>query len=471
MSEEIQVPSPALEWHRLVEKTLKGAPLESLNGSTPEGLAFKPLYDSPATAPGLDFAPRTLDRPWDLRAASAHPDPARANANLLEDLTGGAASISLTIDPTGETGLAIGSVDDLGRALQGVILDLAPVCMEAGYLAPTVADWLATLAKGSPAAPLHFHMDPLGTLARSGTSPGPIAAHLAQASAIAVRLSDIHPQAGLFLASGRSVHEAGGGDAGEVAFAAASALTYARALVDAGLPMAQAWQGIHLGLAADGDYFLTIAKLRAARALWGRMTRACGVTLPARIEVRSSRRMLTVQDPWTNMLRLGAACAGAALGGADAIILGTFTDAMGLPTRFARRQSRNAQLVLMEEAHLGRVTDPAAGSGYIEALTDEIARAAWVQVQAIEAKGGLIAALEAGDIAAEVARVHAARLAEGKPGIVGVTAFPPEAQAPVEVDSAVRRPVSAPDPRQPGPDTHCPPLVPVRLAQMWETQS
>ncbi len=181
-----------------------------------------------------------------------------------------------------------------------------------------------------------------------------------------------------------------------MAFAAAAAVAYAKALVRAGMPMADAFARITLGLAADADYFLTIAKLRAARAS-GRASRPPAAPIrPPRIEARSSRRMLTAKDAWTNMIRLTTAGFGAAVGGADAVVLGNFTDAIGRPTPFARRQSRNAQLVLMEEAHIGRVADPAAGSGYVEALTDEIAREAWTRFQAIEAAGGVVAALTLG---------------------------------------------------------------------------
>jgi methylmalonyl-CoA mutase len=250
-----------------------------------------------------------------------------------------------------------------------------------------------------------------------------------------------------------------------VAFAAASAIAYAKALVRAGLPMAEAFARITLGLAADADYFTSIAKLRAARAVWARIAAACGAAGPARIEARSSRRMLAAKDAWTNMIRLTAAGFGAAVGGADSIVLGNFTDAIGLPTAFARRQSRNTQLVLMEEAHVGRVADPAAGSGYIEALTNDIARAAWAELQAIEGRGGLIAALESGMIAA---RVEAATTARGEPKILGVTAFPPEKETPVEVERPTPKPVEAPSVRLPGPDGHCPPLKPMRLAEAFE---
>lgn len=456
------------DWRALVEKTLKDAPFDSLRRKTVEGLAIEPLYEPAQRPAAFPLAERDAERPWDVRAAIAHPDSSRARHDLLADLEGGAASGLLTIDPTGAAGTAVGSAADLARVLDGVMLELAPVALDAGFLGPKAADWLGAAAKGSPTALLLFHMDPLGAWARAGESPGPIESHLVSAATVGVRLAEAYPKAGLFLASGRVVHEAGGGDAGELAFAMAAAIAYAKALVRAGLSMTEAFERIHLGLSADADYFAVIAKLRAARVLWARITSACGVDAPARIEVRSSQRMLAVQDPWTNMLRLTSAAFGASVGGADAVVLGAFTDAIGLPTPFARRQSRNTQLVLMEEAHLGRVADPGAGSGYVEALTDEIAQAAWSQFQAIEAAGGLVAALSAGIIADGVEKVRAARDAAGTQKIVGVTAFPPTQDAPVEVDGATSRPVDAPSPRLPGPDGRCPPLTPISLAQVQE---
>lgn len=456
------------DWRALVEKTLKDAPFESLRKQTVEGLAIEPLYAASSTPARLGLGVRDAARPWDVRVVVDHPEPARANADLLTDLEGGAASAVVAIDPKGAHGVAAASAADFAAVLQGVLLELAPVGLDAGFLGPKAADWLAAAAKGSPTALINLNLDPLSAFALAGESPGPIEGHLISAATVAARLAQAHPKASLFMASGRVVHEAGGGEAAELAFALASALAYAKAMVRAGMPMADALGGIVLGLAADGDYFVTLAKHRAARVLWARLAGACGVEGPARIETRSSRRMLTAQDPWTNMLRLASACVGAGLGGADAIALGAFTDALGRPTAFARRQSRNTQFVLMEEAHLGRVADPGAGSGYIEALTDEIAHAAWARFQAIEAQGGIVAALVAGDIAADVAAACAARDAAGPPRIVGVTAFPPATNEPVEVAPKVTYQVDSPAIGLPGPDSACPALTPIRLAQPYE---
>ena len=271
-----------------------------------------------------------------------------------------------------------------------------------------------------------FHLDPLGAFAEAGRSPGPIEAHLIAGANAGARLSAPYPKASLFLASGRVVHEAGGAAADELGFMAASALAYAKALVRAGLSLDEAFARITLGLSADAQYFRTIAKLRAARIVWGRITEACGVEVPARIEARSSRRMLAAQDVWTNMLRLTIAGFGAATGGADAVVLGCFTDPLGLPTEFARRQSRNAQLVLMEEAHVGAVANPGRGAWFIESLTDQIARGGWAAFQAIEAAGGAARALEAGCVATE-------RAAE--PPVVGVTVFANANDTPPKVET------------------------------------
>ena len=141
-------------WMALVEKTLKGQSFEdALTVKTPDGLTIQPLYTAEdGVAVARDLRARDTDRPWDLRMRSAHPDPTRAAKDVLTDLEGGAASVLLQIDPTGANGVAVGSADDLGKALSGVLLDLAPVALDAGFLGPKAADWLATLAKAAPNA-------------------------------------------------------------------------------------------------------------------------------------------------------------------------------------------------------------------------------------------------------------------------------------------------------------------------------
>ena len=460
-------PATAEQWRTLVAKTLGEKPFSTLEKSTVEGLPIAPLYP-PGDLPGAQaFPTRPFDaeRPWDLRILTAHPDARRANIEVLGDLEGGAASAVVRIDPTGRNGVAVGSADDLARALNGVVLEMAPVGLDAGVLGARASEWLGAVAKSSPGAKLNFHMDPLSAFAETGASPGPIEGHLSDAAAAGARLAETYPHGELFMASGRVVHEAGGGEAAELAFAATAAIAYAKALTAAGLSPAEAFGRITLGLAADADYFLTIAKLRAAREVWARVAVACGARPQARIEARASRRMLTRQAAWTNMIRLTAAGFGAAVGGADAVVLGQFTDALGLPTAFARRQSRNTQLVLMEEAFVGRVADPAAGSGYVEAMTEQLARAAWEKLQEIETAGGLAQALTSGLISRDVEAANAAR---PEPKLVGVNAFPPTQEEAVEVETPQPESVDAPSVTLLGPDSACPPLKPIRLAEPYE---
>jgi len=462
-------------WMALIEKTLKGQSFdEVLTVKTPDGLTIQPLYTAQdGVAVARDLRARDPDRPWDLRVRAAHPDPLHTAKDVLTDLENGAASVLLRIDPAGANGVAVGSADDLSKALSGVMLDLAPVALDAGYLGPKAADWLGALAKAAPNAPLAFHLDPLTAFAQSGVSPGPIESHVFSAATVGSRLAQTYVKASLFLATGRAAHEAGGSNTEELAMMAASALAYAKALVRQGLSMEDAFGRIVLGVSLDGEYFTGVAKVRAAKAIWARLTQACGVTVPPTIEARSSRRMLAKADAWTNLLRLTSAGFAGAVGGADVILLDAFTDAIGLPTAFARRQARNTQLVLMEESNLGRVADPAGGAWYLDSLTDQLARAAWGGFQAIEAAGGIIKALESGLVADAVNATRAAQeaaFADKSRKILGVTVFPnADDKAPeVETPDAAAFAVAGPDVRLPGPDSHCPALAPVRFAAVFE---
>jgi methylmalonyl-CoA mutase len=447
------------DWLALVAKTLKGAGVETLSTGTLDGLEIRPLYTAEDSAAPLRFAPapRGGERGWDVRARVAASDPAEANREALDALAGGASSILVTV-----------ASRDLARVLDGVEPELAAIALDAGFLGTMAANWLDDGAKASPGALLAFHLDPLSAFAAAGASPGPIEAHVSEGAALGVRLAEIYPKASLFLASGGVVHEAGGSPAWELAFAAAAAVAYAKALVGAGLSIADAFARITFALHVDAEPLGSIAKLRAARVLWTRIAGACGVDVPARIEARSSRRMLTRADRWTNLIRLTSAGFGAAVGGADAIVLGAFTDALGPADAFALRMARNTQLVLMEEAQLGRVADPAGGSWALEAHTGDLARAAWEAFQIIEAAGGLAAALKGEIVADAVSRSREAlegAIADRALRIIGVTDFLAKDETLPEESQAAATPAAA-DPRLPGADDACPPLTAVRLEEM-----
>ncbi len=160
-------------WLAMVASTLKDGDVGRLKRRTPDGLTIQALYTAADAPPAavLALPARDADRPWDVRTATAHPDPAHANREILDDLEGGAASILVRIDPSGRQGVAIGSAERLARALDGVILELAPVGLDAGFLGPAAADWLAEVGKSSPAARLLFNLDPLSSFAGAARAP------------------------------------------------------------------------------------------------------------------------------------------------------------------------------------------------------------------------------------------------------------------------------------------------------------
>ncbi len=468
-------PAPDLaQWRALAERGLKGEPFDRLISPVAGGLSIQPLYVAEAGSPTL-AARKTpaadFQRPWDLRSIIDHPSPAEANARALQDLEGGAASLLLRLDPTGQTGVAAGSLDDLQVLLDGVLLELAPVALDAGLMGPQAANWLATLAKGAPNAPLAFHLDPLSAFAISGSSPGPIAAHVAAAASAGARHAHAYPKASLFLASGRAAHEAGGSAVTELAMMAAAAAAYLRALDEAGIAPPDALPRLVLGLTTDADVFVSLAKVRAARQIWASLASACGSNAPAVIEVRSSNRMLSKIDAWTNLLRLTAAGFAGGAGGADVVALDPFTRPLGAPDPLARRQTRNIQLVLMEEAHAGRVADPAGGSWFVEQLTCDLATAAWSLFQTIERKGGLTTALESGVLADHIAPEREALLAavaDGASPMIGVNAFAAPDLAAPSVEAVQPHATTPPHIAQTGPDSACPPLAPIRLSATFE---
>ncbi|MBY8888370.1 methylmalonyl-CoA mutase subunit beta [Streptomyces sp. PTM05] len=454
------------QWQRLVEGVLRKAGKDDVSGAAAEdalatrlqdALVTGPLYaaeDGTGADPGFPgFAPYlrggrpdgTVATGWDVRQRHTHPDPERANAAVLADLENGATSLWLV---TGAAGLAVA---DLPKALEGVYLDLAPVVLEAGEEFEAAAEALLTLygereVPGS-AAIGNLGADPLGLAARTGRHDR-IADHARAAARLAVRCLDAYPGVRTLTVDALPYHEAGGSPAQELGCSLATGVAYLRLLTEAGVPVDAACGQLEFRYAADADQFLTIAKLRAARRLWSRVAEVSGVTPGAgagaqRQHAVTSPVMMTRRDPWVNMLRTTVACLGAGVGGADAVTVLPFDDAIGLPDAFARRIARNTSTILVEESHLSRVIDPAGGSWYVERLTDELARAAWAWFQEIERAGGQESALRSGLVAERLEttwRERSGRLARRREPITGVSEFPFLAEQPVAREPAVPKP-------------------------------
>jgi methylmalonyl-CoA mutase len=230
------------------------------------------------------------------------------------------------------------------------------------------------------------------------------------------------------LADGRPVHDAGGSEAQELAFTLAVAVAYLRALEAGGIALETARRALSFRLIADADQYLTMAKLRALRLLWARIEQACHLAPePIFVAAHTAWRMLTQRDAYVNMLRATIATFAAGLAGANAITVLPHTLALGLPDPFARRVARNTQLVLLEESNLAKVSDPAAGSGGIEALTQALCEAAWTLFQEIEQAGGAFASLEQNLIQSKVAATRTLRegnIAKRREVLTGASEFP-----------------------------------------------
>ena len=457
-------PATRKEWRKLVDAVLKGAPFERLTSTTYDALSIAPLAERRADA--RPVAARPGAAPWEVLARVEHPDPALGNEISLRELNNGAAGLALVFaGAVGDYGFGMpASEEALARVLEGFDFN-AGATLEFDLSPHAAAAVDAMLAKGFAlsrhGAGVRIGHDPIGAMAIATGATRPWneeAPHFARRVAALARDGF---RGRLAVADGRIIHNAGGSEAQELAYVLSVALAYLRALETEGVALDAARQMIFFRLSADADQFLTIAKFRSLRKLWARIEAACALAPePAFVSAETAWRMMARRDPHVNILRATIAVFAAALGGADAVTVVPFTAALGLPDRFARRIARNTQLVLLEESHLAKVTDPAAGSSAVEDLTDRLCRAAWALFQEIEAAGGIAAALASGLIQQKVADVRAKRaaaVARRADALTGVSIFPnlAEAEAKVDLPAPARRPSAGG-------------LQPIRLAEPFE---
>ncbi|MEM1348404.1 MAG: methylmalonyl-CoA mutase family protein [Myxococcota bacterium] len=393
-------------WRELVTSTLKGRGPEQLTRHTLDGLTIAALYTEPVpevARAGLPDASRALDRRqagWDIRQRhdlGALEDVARW---VAADMKRGVRSVQLALG-SGPDGLAIHHAVHLGDVLASAPLDATPVDLDAGSTAPGALAILLALARerGVPGSMLtgSVPIDPVATLARSGRLDAPIDAWW-DVLAHCIAWADEHaPWVHLVGADGLIMRDAGASAPQELAWSLASGALALRQLHLRGISPARVAPRVIVRAALGRVQFTEIAKLRALRVVWAKLLGALGVEgVEVFVHATSSSVALTQRDPWVNMLRATMQGFVGAVAGADAITLTPFDRAGGLPGDLARRVASNTQVVLEAEAHLGRVADPAAGSWYVDRLTDDIARQAWSIFQDIERRGGAVAVLEDG---------------------------------------------------------------------------
>ncbi len=448
-------------WRQQVERGLQGGDIARLSTRTLEGIEVAPLYtadDWPwaqdaggfAGAPPYRRGGEPLGRHaarWDMRPHYDNPDPSALAREIADDLGRGARSLWLCFDrqvrggqarpepPAGprERGVPCLSATQLGQLLQNVPLQEVTLSLDAGANGLPVAACFVHALQARGLRPEQtrawLNLDPLGALARDGALPYTLEVASQQLCALARFAVQHSPRWRSATVSVVPYHDAGAHAAQELAYALATAVQYLRWLTEAGLSLPQASAQVAFSVAVGSDFFMEIAKLRALRQCWAGVIAACGGDAEAQrcaLHALCSSRTKSARDPWVNLLRETTEAFAAAAGGADAITSGGFDRAVGLSDAFARRIAGNAQVILDQEAHVTEVADPAGGAWYVEQLSDGLAERAWALFQALEAEGGMAAALLAGSVGAqiaEVAQARAARVATRKAPITGVSEF------------------------------------------------
>ncbi|WP_183098591.1 methylmalonyl-CoA mutase family protein [Nocardioides pelophilus] len=400
---------------KLTDADADAAVWDKLTRTTLDGIAIPPL--------GVPGAPDPAVRPtrtgaWDIRTLVSHPDAKLANEEALVDLDGGATSLWIAADET----------TDLPTVLADVLLDLAPVVLDAPT-APTATARALLAYAGERHVKMHpdsnLGADPLGAMLRDlplavDEAVGELRDLASQAAAAGVRA---------IVVDATAAHDLGASDVQELAWSVAAGVAYLRWLTDHGLDLEDAANLIEFRYAATDEQFPTIAKLRAARQLWASVLHHSGLPTDVVVEQRqhavTSRPMLSKYDPYVNMLRGTVAAFAAGVGGADAVTVLPFDAALGQPEGFGRRIARNVSHLLIDESHVAAVADPAGGAYAVEQLTADLAAAGWAAFQQLEEEW------ETGHdftpfrdrIAATVAE-REALIARRKRPLTGVTEFP-----------------------------------------------
>jgi methylmalonyl-CoA mutase len=425
-------PPDRAEWVDAVEKVLRGRSFEKvLVSTTDDGIDIQPLYVAADAPPPAVLGPVDAARVaggWDVRQVHDGSDPAECSRAVLAELERGVTSVELTAPATGWT------LDTLRSATEGVLLDLAPVAL-APHADPDAATALHTVIaeRGDlTATGSWLGLDPIGETARGGR------ASTTDVIGTAAELATSLPNGRTVTIDSSRYGDAGATEAQQIGWSIASAVACLRSFETAGVDPRSAAATMAFRISVGADQFLTMAMVRASRRVWARVLDASGVAAEGRrqvVQAVTSRAMFSRRDPWVNMLRGTTAAFAAGVGGADAVTVLPFDDAIGVPDDFSRRVARNTQLLLIEESHLARIIDPAAGSWFVESLTERLASAAWEVFTTVEAEGGMEAALAAGTVEAEIEGAWASRLAAlgtRRRPLTGVSEFPDLDETPVE---------------------------------------
>ncbi|MCZ7557442.1 MAG: acyl-CoA mutase large subunit family protein [Bacteroidia bacterium] len=465
-----EFPIPLKEdWFRIVAEDLEGGDFDrKLVWKTEEGFSAQPLYfpDSmielshaafyPGEAPFVRGAASlpSDEKPWSICQSLSTPDPAEANRELLDSLKRGQHGCSIRFDRAAVLaerkssvqhylavdGVCVQSLDDMAVLLRDV-----PAKAEIELRGGLSSLLLLGMALEVGITPHHVDFDPISRLLIDGSLPMSFEDCMALAANTIRSIEASTPTTSIVSASGECFHNAGATAVQEIAFTLAAGVEYLDALSSHGIDTESAAKRMGFTFAAGTNFFMEIAKLRAARALWSKILfhfdENAAHCAPMRMHVRTSWRQQTKYDPWVNMLRGTVESMAAALGGADSIYTAPYDEAVTAPGAFSKRIARNVQIILQEEAHLGQTVDPAGGSYYIEELTASLAEHAWTLFQSVEKEGGLLQAAKSGSVQTQVLEAAGRKqqdMAGRKSILIGTNQYPNPTEAALEQNTTVQ---------------------------------
>ncbi len=446
------------DWKQAAAKEVKG---KDLTWHTPEGIAVKPLYtqEDVTVDPGLPgFAPFTrgvrasmyTGRPWTIRQYAGFSTAEESNAFYRRNLAAGQKGLSVAFDlathrgydsdhprvvgDVGKAGVAIDSVEDMKILFDGIPLDQMSVSMTMnGAVIPVLAFFIvAGEEQGVPVEQLDgtIQNDILKEFMVRNTYIYPPEPSMRIISDIFAFTSQKMPKFNSISISGYHMQEAGATQVQELAFTIADGMEYVKYGVASGLDIDKFAGRLSFFFAIGMNFFMEVAKLRAARVLWHRVMTKLGAqderSKMLRTHCQTSGVSLTEQDPYNNVIRTTVEAMAAMLGGTQSLHTNALDEAIALPTDFSARIARNTQIILQEETGMCNVVDPLGGSYYIEALTKELVDKAWEIIERVEAEGGMAKAVAAGwpkAMIEEAAAARQARVDRGEDVIVGVNKY------------------------------------------------
>ena len=467
MSESDATDGPDLDdWRAAAARDLKGADPEELTWHTPEGIDVKPLYTAadldgvegvdslPGFAPFLRGVRATMyaNRPWTIRQYAGFSTAEESNAFYRRNLAAGQMGLSVAFDlathrgydsdhprvegDVGKAGVAIDSVEDMKILFDEIPLEKMSVSMTMnGAVLPTLACFIvAGEEQGVDRAQLSgtIQNDILKEFMVRNTYIYPPEPSMRIVADIIQYTADHMPRFNSISISGYHMQEAGATAEQELAFTIADGLEYVRFALDRGLDIDKFAGRLSFFFAIGMNFFMEVAKLRAARLLWHRVISQFEPSDPRsamlRTHCQTSGVSLTEQDPYNNVVRTAYEAMAAVLGGTQSLHTNSFDEALGLPTDSSARIARNTQLILAEETGVPKVVDPLAGSYYVESLTSALADRAWELIEEVESLGGMTKAVASGmpklRIEESAAR-RQARVDRGEEVIVGVNKYQP----------------------------------------------